>query len=262
MEGIDSRKVGSWTVSCLNDGFYTFEDEDFPTISSQTRAERLTAAGLTGPDTEFAAYLLQADGHAPVLVDAGCGAVFGDLGGRLPERLRALGVAPDMIGRVILTHMHGDHCGGLLAAGERAFVNARLTIHPAEVAARADRDGPAKSVLAAYAGQIDLSQGGDRPISGVTLRNLPGHTVGQMGLVFDDGLFLIADCVHSEALQFPDPQLRTDNDEDHDTAAQTRTELWAELARTGMIWSGHHMLGPKKFARLVRSGQGYKRMPL
>ena len=45
--------------------------------------------------------------------------------GRLAEGLKALGYGPEQISVVVLTHMHGDHIGGLTEAGAPAFPNAR-----------------------------------------------------------------------------------------------------------------------------------------
>ncbi len=260
--GVDTITAGGWTISCLTDGTFTFDDADFPDIAQDLRDARLAAAGLTAPDTEFAAYLLQRDDHAPVLVDAGCGSKFGRHGGELFDRLDLLGVPVTAIETVILTHMHGDHCGGLLALDDTARLpHARVMIHRAEAEFWAPTDTVARLVLDRYDGQIDLVDGGQSPLPGIEVRELFGHTAGHIGLVIGDEVALIGDCVHSEALQLPDPSMRTENDHDHATASATRRALWAELADTGILWSGSHMLGPQKFARLAREGTGYRRVP-
>ena len=71
----------------------------------------------------------------PTLVDTGSEVVLFDTGmgeggrqagmGRLREGLKYAGYTPDQISVVVLTHMHGDHIGGLMEGGKPAFPNAR-----------------------------------------------------------------------------------------------------------------------------------------
>src|ERR1700756_3707051 len=61
-------------------------------------------------------------GGRTVLIDAGIGAEYPDLpraGGLLARRLEAAGINPASVTDVVLTHMHVDHVGGLLADGLR-----------------------------------------------------------------------------------------------------------------------------------------------
>src|SRR5690606_5732469 len=64
-----------------------------------------------------------------VLVDTGCGLAFGDAGGRIAANLTAAGVKPEQVTVVVLTHLHGDHFGGLFDAENRpVFTNARYIL--------------------------------------------------------------------------------------------------------------------------------------
>lgn len=75
------------------------------------------------------------NGFSPALVDTGPELVlfdtgFGEAGremgtGRLIDGITAAGYSADQVSVVVLTHMHGDHIGGLTAAGKPAFANAR-----------------------------------------------------------------------------------------------------------------------------------------
>ena len=58
-------------------------------------------------------------GSQTVLIDAGLGVEFPDFprAGRLALRLEAAGIDPASVTDVVLTHMHMDHIGGLLAEG-------------------------------------------------------------------------------------------------------------------------------------------------
>ena len=64
------------------------------------------------------------------LVDTGIGSVVGEPTGLLEQRLSALGIQPDDIEVVFLTHLHIDHVGGLLdrANKKSRFPRARVFI--------------------------------------------------------------------------------------------------------------------------------------
>src|SRR4029453_14596258 len=75
------------------------------------------------------------------VIDAGAGNSMGPTLGKLPESLRAFGVAPEEIAAVFLTHIHPDHSNGLVDdAGPAVFANAELILHEAEARFWLDRD--------------------------------------------------------------------------------------------------------------------------
>ena len=70
-------------------------------------------------------------GGRTILVDAGMGAEFPDLprAGRLSQRLEAAGIDLASVTDVVLTHMHMDHVGGLLADEVRDRLRPDLRVH-------------------------------------------------------------------------------------------------------------------------------------
>ena len=258
---MDRYVSGDVDVTCLVDGSYDFDDADFPEVTPEARAQRLAAAGLTTIRTDFNAYILRHAGGID-LVDTGCADHFGPGAGRLPELLAAEGVAPDAVDRIILTHLHTDHAGGLLRQGAVAFPRAELVMHAAEQTYWQGRDEFRDAVLAAYAGRIRTVQDGADLGHGMRVWALPGHTPGHIGLHIGAGLVLIGDVIHSEALQFRDPGTRNANDIDRITAAASRRACLDRIAADGLVWSGSHMLGPAKFARLKAVSSGYERVAL
>src|SRR5262245_954305 len=72
-------------------------------------------------------------GGRTILVDAGMGMEFPDLprSGKLAQRLKAAGIDLASVTDVVLTHMHMDHCGGLLADGVQERLRRDLRVHVA-----------------------------------------------------------------------------------------------------------------------------------
>ena len=79
-----------------------------------------------GIPASVSTFLVKVDGKY-IMFDAGLGA----FGGQLMNRLAALGVNPDSIGLVYLTHFHADHIAGLVAKDDtgndtKVFKNAAV----------------------------------------------------------------------------------------------------------------------------------------
>lgn len=226
----------------LSDGAFEMDTRLFPGIMAHPE----TAAALMGLDRLPArvrvpvwAFAIEQPG-GPVLVDAGGGAMmgpgFGGVAGVLErERLRA-----DRISRVFLTHLHGDHCGGLLdARGRAAFPNARIALSQGELAFWTGPDVPADlaaiafdagRVLAAYRGKIDAVAPGAR-LDGAEAIDAAGHTPGHLGWAFDGaGVVAGGDIVHVGTVQIARPDWGSDWDMDPAAATATRGRL-IDLAR-------------------------------
>ncbi|QDM18079.1 MBL fold metallo-hydrolase [Tardiphaga sp. vice352] len=106
----------------------------------------------------------------------------------LQNRLKRLGIAPEMIDTVVLSHVHWDH-----AANADLFPAASIVIHARELA-YADTPQEHDSSTPAYIGRalhkLRLTPvTGDTVITdGVHVVDLPGHTPGSIGLMVGDTL--------------------------------------------------------------------------
>src|SRR5215813_11108413 len=82
--------------------------------------------------------VLVRSGGRTILVDAGMGGEFPDLPrvGRLVQRLEAAGIDLASVTDVVLTHLHMDHCGGLLLDEVRERLRPDLRIHLAAAEAK------------------------------------------------------------------------------------------------------------------------------
>lgn len=83
------------------------------------------------------------------LIDAGVGTHtllnsrrFGPEAGQLAARLSEVGVGPESVDRILITHLHPDHCWGLINPdGSAAFPNASLYLHADELNHWTDLEG-------------------------------------------------------------------------------------------------------------------------
>ena len=63
-----------------------------------------------------------------ILIDTGTGA-----GGVIIEKIKKLGVEPDKVNAVLLTHLHGDHFGSLQKDGKANFPKAKIYLSAKEL---------------------------------------------------------------------------------------------------------------------------------
>ena len=99
------------------------------------------------------------------------------------DQLARIGVRPEQVNMVGISHYHGDHTGQA-----RAFPNARLLMGAADLAVLRGRPPAAQADLAHWlsgGGQVTEVQG-DLDVfndGSVVMLNLPGHTPGHHGLL-------------------------------------------------------------------------------
>lgn len=269
--------LGDARITALLDGHLAVKPEFF-TGYDAAKAEAALASTLyrendKGLEIPVNGYLVEQGGEY-TLIDTGTAQLMGpDLGG-LHAALAAAGVAPEQISTVLLTHIHPDHCGGLLAAdGSAAFPNAELAMAGAEwdfwhdeaVLAGVPEENRgffqmARSSVAPYANRLKLLQGEDEAAKGLTAVPLPGHTPGHTGFMLDAGseaLLFWGDVVHATALQFAQPDWTIPFDVDQTLAAQTRRQMFDRATADDLLVTGMHLDFPG-LGKVQRTGEGYR----
>jgi glyoxylase-like metal-dependent hydrolase (beta-lactamase superfamily II) len=126
-----------------------------------------------------------------IVVDTGFGAAVGRKRGRtithpVDEGLRAIGVHPQDVQDVVITHMHYDHCGN-----DDLFTRARYHLQDLEmdyatgrcmcqreISKAFEADDVARMVHRVFDGRVQFHAGTDEIAPGVSLHHIGGHTKG------------------------------------------------------------------------------------
>ena len=256
--------VGAFEVTALSDGFIDL-DAGLMKNASQAEIKELLArmfVGFPKMRTSSNAYLVNT-GEKLVLVEAGAGNVFGPTLGRLLTNLKAAGYRPTQVDAVLITHMHGDHVGGLVdAAGKPVFPRAKVYVAKAEsdfwlseeAASKAPADFQkyfkmARDLAVPFIARKKWKTfaDGEEPVPGVKAILEAGHTPGHSAFEVrygDESFLIMGDLVHCAAVQFARPDVSLDFDSDQKEAVAAREALFKKVAESKELVAGMHLPFP------------------
>ena len=282
LPGVLRYALGDLTVTVINDGWFDAPADGLVTGISADEAVKLQKSGFRPekPVVTVNAFLVTGPNRKPLLIDTGFGA-FASFAttnsvARMDAALATTGVKPDEIDEVLLSHLHPDHCGGLITPdGGARYPNTALKLHSAEAAhwlpdealAKApDEAKPyfenARKAAAPYADRMKTFESGE-VAPGIEAVPLPGHTPGHSGFRITSGgksLLMWTDIVHLPAIQFAQPEAGVGFDVDGEQARETRKRILAEVADQGTLIAGSHLEFPA-LGHVVREGAGYRFVP-
>ena len=255
--------LGKFEVTALLAGTRTVENpkEIFGlNVSDEEFAAAAAAAFIPTDKAQFF--------FTPTLVNTGAELILFDTGVSAQGIVAALaeaGVTPDQVDTVVLTHMHGDHIGGLMGEAGPTFANARYVTGAIEHNhwSGANNEGFQKSVAPLNDRMSFLDDGGS-VASGVTAMLAAGHTPGHMGYMIESEgqrLMLIADMANHFvwSVQKPDWEVRFDADKA--AAAATRRRVFGMLAADRVPFIGYHMPFPA-LGYVAAEGDGFRYVPV
>ncbi|MEA2855506.1 MAG: hypothetical protein QOE02_5579 [Rhodospirillaceae bacterium] len=219
-------------------------------------------------------------GDKTVLIDSGLGLEFPDFprAGQLALRLEAAGIAPSSVTDVVLTHLHMDHCGGLLADGVKEQLRPDLRVHVAAAEAefwespdfsRTVMPAPIPEVLRRSASKFLVEYDSMlRPFDteyevapGVLVSRTGGHTPGHSIVRLASGgdrLTFAGDAVFQ--VGFDNPEWQNGFEHDPEEAARVRMRLLQELAATGEALVATHLPFPS-LCRVAAAGDTFRCVP-
>jgi glyoxylase-like metal-dependent hydrolase (beta-lactamase superfamily II) len=263
------RTIGAVKVFAISDGFIEVPFGVFtgaPASEIEAAIMARTPHRLNGLHRLGFTVWLVDDGEQLVLVDSGYADLGGATTGRLKAALAAIGVSPDDIDAVVVTHMHSDHTRGLLADGRPAFPNAELFIHrddvahftdPARAAAAPEHLKSSFETASALVAATPRLQrfDGERQLSGaVSTVDLRGHTPGHTGYRIADGgesLLIVGDALFHPRLHPGRTDIGIIFEADPAAAAAMRERLFAKAAEERALLAATHMPFPG-FGLIVR----------
>lgn len=271
-----SLTLGATQIDILSDGTLTLPGDFI--LGGMPQDEMRAVVQKYGLSTEVLTpplnVTLLRDGTRTVLFDAGSGHDFMASAGKLPEALDALGVAPDDITHVLLTHAHPDHLWGILDEfDDPMFPQAEVLIGQAELdywmdPGTVDNIGAARTTFAvgaqrrldALSDRLRSFADGAEVLPGIAGHVVAGHTPGHVAYELragSDSVMVVGDALGNHHVAFERPDWPSGSDQDPQTAATSRVRLLDRLATEQMRLVGYH-LPDGGIGRAERAGDAYR----
>ena len=244
---VNRVKLGAFEVTTILDGTWAREGLH-PLFGANATADEVAALaasnGLPTGEAEFT--------FVPIVVNTGSELVLFDTGLNAEATgaaLEAAGYSTDQIDVVVITHMHGDHIGGMTKDdGSATYANARYVTGRAEYDAWASQDNDRfKTKVEPFAEKMTFLEDGGSVASGLTAMAAFGHTPGHMNYMIEDGgtqMYLGADFANHYVLSLAQPDWEVKFDMDKPAAAATRKRILDMLATDKIAFTGYHMPWP------------------
>lgn len=288
MAGYYNFSLGDLKINVVNDGYFHLSHIAPPdmevlntlamNVEDETRQEYFRSHLFHSGDIRLlvSPILIESEDRR-ILVDSGwSGSGATPTSGRLASSLALLGIEPETIDTIILTHAHPDHLGGLLNPDSRAltYPNAEIIISQTEFEFwKGDEAKPVldtipllaeiPEVLQAIDENLRLVKVGDELVSGIQSIPSPGHTPGHISLGIEAGgnqLLLTGDAITNIHTNFERPDWLNFFDLDQEQAANTRRQLLDRAATDEMLILGYHLPFPG-LGYAVSNGQSYNWYP-
>jgi len=221
-------RIGDIRATVVSDGTLTGSPRIYAGNAPAEDLKRALTENFLPADTftlNLNVLLLQVGGRK-ILVDTGAGGTFGPSGGRIVANLAAIGVRPEQIDAIVVTHIHPDHVGNLRREdGLAAFPNAAVHLPEADWTffVRNDPDlshlpmdaefrrrfvANIKRSVEPITRTALLYTPGSELLPGLTTLPAAGHTPGMSALLVHSGsdqLLITSDAAYNPLLNMENP---------------------------------------------------------
>jgi glyoxylase-like metal-dependent hydrolase (beta-lactamase superfamily II) len=251
-ENVTEIKLGSYSFFSLVTTTRNIGETNF--VNQDLLSKYTSVAGWNGSSITF--FMLD-NGKDKILFDTG-------LGGDSVSLLNSIGVKPNEISAVYLTHMHGDHIGGMLDSGGKAVFN-KATVYISKEEAEYWKSGTggnfalAQSVMDSYGKNVVLFEQNKKITPNIISIPAFGHTPGHTAYKIADGkdsILVWGDVIHA-TVQFAAPNVYLRYDVDAKTALETRQRLLQAAAKEKQLIAGMHLVAPA-IGTVTKEASGYK----
>jgi glyoxylase-like metal-dependent hydrolase (beta-lactamase superfamily II) len=278
-----SFTVGDVKITALSDGSVPQDLHVVLRNTTDQKTDALLERDFQSNPIEISinVFLFRDESHL-VLVDTGAGEfgeIFGPgLGDKLVSSLASIGVAPEQITDVLLTHAHYDHMGGLVHGGKLTFPNAVVHMGKADLDFFMDRANSARTGYAMswfdqahtvlgpslQAGRIKTFAGTEEVLPGVTAEPHPGHTPGSAFYRLKshgEEIVFIGDMIHFDSVQAPAPEITVIYDVNSAMAEPVREWALSAFADHRTLIASPHFSFPG-VGHFRRIGSGFEWVPV
>ena len=253
---------GDFEVTVVSDGELALPIDAFlADATPDERVEIVKRLGWTEPNgSPKTNHALLRKGDDVILLDTGSGTKFQPTAGKLLDNLKAAGVDPAAVTKVILTHGHPDHVWGTTdASGALRFPNASYYVGAAEwdfwmdpelinkvPAQMGDFVKGAQREFTAVKDKVTMIKPGDDVVTGIRALDTAGHTPGHLSfeVAGGEGLIVTVDSVLNDVIYFEHPEWKFGFDTVPDLAIQNRKALLDRAATDKIKLLGYHWTSP------------------
>ena len=258
-ENIFTFKVGDIELTTLSEG----QQKNGSSILIDATPEIINKYAPDGTYPAACNAFLVKYANKNILIDAG-------FGRKLFDNLALMNIKPEQIDAVLITHMHGDHIGGLLKNGQITFPNAELYIAKSEISywlPNSSTGGQnAGKIIEAYKNKINLFEPTElndttELLSGIRAIAAYGHTPGHTAFLLkseNEQMLVWGDLTHAMAIQMPHPEIAVTYDVNPQEAVATRAKILEYIVANKIAVAGMHIAFPAMGNITAINNEGYK----
>ncbi|WP_350335288.1 MBL fold metallo-hydrolase [Coralliovum pocilloporae] len=257
---VNQFKLGSFEITTILDGVRKVSP-----ITKVFGIDQPVDDVHTLADSNFLPTSAMAIQFTPVIIKTGKDVVLFDTGnaqgsdgsGQLVHGMKAAGIDPASVTVVVITHMHPDHIGGIMANGQEVFPNARYVTGRVEYDFWSDDkhlSGPTarigtlvQSNVKPIAEKLSFLENEGDVVTGIKALATFGHTPGHMAYhIESEGqqLLIWGDICNHFVLSLQRPEWHIVFDFDKEAAAKTRRRILDMVATDRIPVTGYHMPFP------------------